>query len=128
MVESHQAQPAPGVTGDRQVEGTPMILSIADDGRPLPNSMRAYGSGVRRTVHLQAFVCAGIAQTMKRPVVLAFQYPLRSDHPLKYDVPSEWVFPARANMRQDPVRSYAKEAARIVCDYSGIALCGQRCL
>ena len=124
MVELHQVQPVPEVTGDRQVEGTPMILSIADGGRVIANAMRSYGSRVRKTVHVQAYVCAGIAQTMTRPVVLAFQHPLMSDYPLNYDVPSEWVYPVRDNNRQDVVRSYAKEAARIVFDYAGIALCG----
>ena len=47
-----------------------------------------------------------------------------SDYPLNYDVPSEWVYPVRDNHRQDVIRSYAKEAARIVFDYAGIALCG----
>ena len=35
-------------------------------------------------------------------------------------MPSEWVKP----VRQNDIRSYAKEAARIVFDYAGIALCG----
>ena len=124
MVEPHQtSQPTSGMTGDRQVEGMPMILSLADDGRLLQNTMREFGKKVKRSVHLQAFVCAGIAQTMKRPVVLAFQHTLNSDYPLNYDIPSEWIFPVRANVK-DPIKSYAKEAARLVCDYAGIAMCG----
>ncbi|MFM7987431.1 MAG: hypothetical protein ACKPKO_49775, partial [Candidatus Fonsibacter sp.] len=97
-----------------------MILSIADDGRALANSMRNYGKKVARTVHLQAYVCAGIVQTMTRPVVLAFQHLLGHQFDLSYDVPGEWVFPIRYN----DVKQYAKEAARIVFDHAGIALCG----
>ena len=73
-----------------------MILSVANDGRLLQNTMREFGKKVKKSVHLQAFVCAGIAQTMKRPVVLAFQHTLNSDYPLNYDVPSEWVFPSQS--------------------------------
>jgi hypothetical protein len=39
---------------------------------------------------------------------------------LRYDVPSEWVYPVRHN----DIKSCAKAAARIVFDYAGIALCG----
>ena len=58
MVEQHDiSQPTSGVTGDRRVEGMPMILSLADDGRLLQNTMRDFGRKVKKTVHLQAFVC-----------------------------------------------------------------------
>jgi hypothetical protein len=58
MVEQHRAaQPTTGMAGDRQVEGMPMILSLADDGRLLQNTMRELGRKVKKTVHLQAFVC-----------------------------------------------------------------------
>ncbi|MFM7988087.1 MAG: hypothetical protein ACKPKO_53115, partial [Candidatus Fonsibacter sp.] len=127
MMEAHQARSYSGIAGHWQVEsipsaleGTPMILSIADDGRVLANSMRNYGKRVARTVYLQAYVCAGIVQTMTRPVVLTFQQLVGHQHRLAHDVPGEWVFPIRHN----DVKLYAKEAARLVFDYIGIALCG----
>ena len=82
--------------------------------------MRNYGKTLKRTVHLQAYDCAGIAQTMKRPIVLAFQHTLMKEHGLAHDVPGEWVYPIRHN----DIKSYAKEAARLVFDFAGFALCG----
>ncbi|MFM7988669.1 MAG: hypothetical protein ACKPKO_56090, partial [Candidatus Fonsibacter sp.] len=50
MMDAHQARSISGAAGNWQVEGmpislegTPMILSIADGGRVLANSMRTYG-------------------------------------------------------------------------------------
>ncbi|MFM7980622.1 MAG: hypothetical protein ACKPKO_15015, partial [Candidatus Fonsibacter sp.] len=102
------------------LDGTPMILSIAGGGRVLANSTRTYGKKVSRSVHLQAYVCAGIVQTMTRPVVLTFQHPLTHRHGLAHDVPGELVYPVRHN----DIKHYAKEAARLVFDYTGIGLCG----
>ena len=97
-----------------------MILSMGDGGRVVANAMRSYGRKVNRSVHLQAYVCAGIAPTMTRPVALAFQHTLMYQHGSAYDVPRESVYPIGLN----DIRSYAKEAARLVFDYVGIALCG----
>ncbi|MFM7983531.1 MAG: hypothetical protein ACKPKO_29815, partial [Candidatus Fonsibacter sp.] len=97
-----------------------MILNIADGGRVLANSMRTYGKKVSRSVHLQAYVCVGIVQTMTSPVVLTFQHPLTHQHGLAHDVLGERVYPVRHN----DIKHYAKEAARLVFDYTSIALCG----
>ncbi|MFM7986014.1 MAG: hypothetical protein ACKPKO_42540, partial [Candidatus Fonsibacter sp.] len=50
LMEAHQARSFTGIAGHWQVEsipsaleGTPMILIIAEDGRILANSMRSYG-------------------------------------------------------------------------------------
>ncbi|MFM7981065.1 MAG: hypothetical protein ACKPKO_17280, partial [Candidatus Fonsibacter sp.] len=69
MMETHHAHLVAEVVGDRYFEGKPMILSMADGGRVLANSLRSYGKNVQRPVYLQAYVCAGTAQIMERPIV-----------------------------------------------------------
>jgi hypothetical protein len=106
--------------GNRQVEGTPLILTLADSGRPKPNTMRKIRQKQKRDTAVQAFVCAGIQQTIKRPVVVAFQHLHTSDQAAKWAVPSEWIYPILSG---NP-RKYMLETSRVFYDYSGVALCG----
>ena len=70
--------------GDRKVEGTPMVVRLVDRGRLRQNSMRKISKRHTRNVRIQAVVCAGIRQTMTRPVVLAFQHTLMEQEGLKF--------------------------------------------
>ena len=65
--------------GDRKVEGTPMVVRLVGRGRLRQNSMRKISKRHTRNVRIQAVVCAGIRQTMTRPVVLAFQHTLEQE-------------------------------------------------
>jgi hypothetical protein len=93
--------------GDRQVEGVPMVLQVANSGRILQNSMRRIGKKESRNVYVQAVVCAGIKQTMERPLVLAWKHQLTSNQPGQWDIPSDWVYPIKYN----ETRSYMVETA-----------------
>jgi hypothetical protein len=78
--------------GSHPVEGTPIIMSLEDSGRPKPNTMRDMGQRQKRDIAVQAFVCAGMQSTIKRPIVVAFQHVFTSDQPgNKWAAPSALV-------------------------------------
>ena len=70
--------------GDRQVDGAPTVIQLVDSGRLMQNTLRKIGKKHTRNVRVQAFVCAGINQTMMRPVVLAFQHAFDSEEPYQF--------------------------------------------
>ena len=100
--------------GNRQVEGTPIILTLADSGRPKPNTMRKIGQKQKRDTAVQAFVCAGIQQTIKRPIVVAFQHLHTADQAAKWAVPSEWIY----NILSGNPMKYMLATSRVFYDYS----------
>ena len=59
-------------------------------------------------------------QTLARPVALTSQHTMSHDQSLKYDVPSEWVYP----FFYHSIKSYTKEATIIVFDHAGFVWCG----
>jgi hypothetical protein len=120
LLDQNTVPQTPVHTKDRQVEGVPMVLQVANSGRILQNSMRRTGKKESRNVYVQAVVCAGIKQTMERPLVLAWKHQLTSDHPGQWDIPSDWIFPIKYNQ----TRSYMIETARVVYDHAGFVLCG----
>ena len=61
-----------------------MVVRLVDRGRLRQNSMRKISKRHTRNVRIQAVVCAGIRQTMTRPVVLAFQHTLMEQEGLKF--------------------------------------------
>ena len=69
---------------------------------------------------MQAFLCAGIEQTLKRAVALAFQHAVLDEDHLSCDLPLDSVFPAQ----YDATQSYVKETMRVFFEYAGITLCG----
>ena len=69
---------------------------------------------------MQAFLCAGIEQTLKRAVALAFQHAVLDEDHLSCDLPLDSVFPAQ----YDATESYMKETMRVLFEYAGITLCG----
>ena len=95
-----------------------MIVQNSDTGGLLQNAMRKIGKKRTRSIHVQAFVSAGIDQTMKRPVVCAFQHPLFSDYPMQWEVPADWVYPVHG----DQLDLYKHENTRVLYDHTGVVL------
>ena len=75
--------------GDRLVEGEPMVIQVADSGSLLHNTLRKTGKTRTRNVRDQAIVCAGMYQTMTRPVVLAFQHTFLDKEGFKFDLTTD---------------------------------------
>ena len=122
LLDQNTVPRTPVYAGDRQVQGVPMVLQVANSGRILQNSMRRVGKKETKNVFVQAIVCAGINQTMERPMVLAWKHQLTSETPGRWDLPSDWICPVKYN----GPRSYMVETARVVYDHAGFVLCGSQ--
>ena len=108
------------VVGSRQVEGTPIIMSLAEK-RPSKAKHNATDWTDTKALYFSPSFCM-CRNSANHQATPAFHHVYTSDQAAKWAVPSEWInFILYGNPRK-----HMLETLRVFYEHSGIALCGSQ--